>query len=64
MSAAGRAAIVAAQKARWAKIKGETTPALAKAKPTKAKKRNISPEGRAKMAAAAKKRWAAVKAKG
>lgn len=64
MSAAGRAAIVAAQKARWAKIKaakGGKAPAAASpkaaAKPAK-KKRTFSAAARAKMAAAAKARWA------
>jgi hypothetical protein len=64
MSAAGRAAIVAAQKARWAKIKkekaGKAAPVKA-AKPAK-KKRNVSPEVRAKLAAMMKARWAAKKA--
>jgi len=60
MSAEARERIAAAQRARWAKKKGQTTsaPAIASAKPAKAKKRNISPEARAKMAAAAKRRWA------
>lgn len=62
MSAAGRAAIVAAQKARWAKIKAGKAPAAAAspkaaAKPAK-KKRTFSAAARAKMAAAAKARWA------
>ena len=65
MSAAARAKIAAAQKVRWAKVKGETSqPAVAaKAKsPAKGKARRIfSPEARAKMAAAAKARWAKVK---
>jgi hypothetical protein len=69
MSAAGKAAIIAAQKARWAKVKaakGNAAPAAAKptavVKAPKAKgKRTFSPEARAKMAAAAKKRWAKVK---
>ena len=56
MSAAGRARIAAAQKLRWAKIKG-TSPA---AKPVK-KKGGISAEGRARLAAAMKARWAARK---
>ena len=60
ISAEGRARIAAAQKARWAKSRGQTI--SAPAKPAKGKKRNISPEARAKMAAAAKKRWAAAKA--
>ncbi|MCE9611283.1 MAG: hypothetical protein K8R23_13900 [Chthoniobacter sp.] len=64
MSAAGRARIAAAQKARWAKVKGATpTPAPTPAKAAVGKgtgRRNISPEARAKMAAAAKARWAKV----
>jgi hypothetical protein len=51
LSAAGRANIVAAQKARWAAKKS------AEAKP-KAKRRKMSKAGRAKIAAAAKARWA------
>jgi hypothetical protein len=61
MSAAGRAAIVAAQKARWAKIKGDgPTPEPAKAK----KDRRSSPVTRARLAAAAKARWAKARAAG
>ena len=57
MSAAGRAKIVAAQKARWAKVKT--------AKPAKpAKKRKMSAAAKAKISAAAKARWAKVKAAG
>lgn len=70
MSAAGRARIVAAQKARWAKIKAGKAPALkapvakaAKAaKATGTQKRVVSPEVKAKLAAAMKARWAAAKA--
>jgi len=64
MSAEGRARIVAAQKARWAKSKGQKPEAPAKAKPAaKAdqpvkKKRTMSPEARARIVAAQKKRWA------
>jgi hypothetical protein len=57
ISAAGRAAIAAAQKARWAKLKGDT----GGTKPEKKRKRKLSPEARAKIAAAAKKMWAARK---
>jgi hypothetical protein len=57
MSAAGRAAIRAAQKARWAKIKGT-------AKPAKKAKRKMSAAGRAAISAAAKARWAKAKAAG
>ena len=57
MSAAGRARIAAAQRARWAKSKG-SAPA---AKPTKMKRSGISPEGRARIAAAQRARWASRK---
>jgi hypothetical protein len=54
-----RAAISAAAKARWAKVKGTTTTP----KPAK-KDRRSSPATRAKLAAAARSRWAKVKAEG
>jgi len=58
ISAAGRARIAAAQRARWAKAKaGKATPA-----PAKRKKGQLSAEGRARIIAAQKARWA--KAKG
>ena len=60
MSAAGRAKIAAAQKARWAKVKEKPLPGKAPAKPV-AKKKSFSPERRAKLAAAMKARWAAKK---
>jgi hypothetical protein len=70
MSAAGRARVAAAQKARWAKIKSgkpvvkAAKPAVkAVAKPVK-KKGGMSAAGRARIAAAAKARWAAAKAAG
>jgi len=60
MSAAGRARIVAAQKARWAKVRGETT--TTPVTPTPVKKRSkLSAAGRARIAAAQKARWAKVK---
>jgi len=52
LSAAGRARIAAAQRARWAKAKGRTG------------RRKMSAAGRAKIAAAARKRWKAAKAAG
>ena len=55
MSAA-RARISAAQKARWAKAKGQ------KVVPIKASKRRISPAGLARIRAAARARWAKVRA--
>ena len=57
MSAAGRAAVAAAQKARWAKVKAGKPAAKASAKKSK-----MSAAGRAKIAAAQKARWAKVKA--
>jgi len=59
MSAAGRAAIAAGQKARWAKAKGETAEAPKAKKPGK---RKISAAGIAKIKAAQKARWAKLKA--
>jgi hypothetical protein len=62
MSAAGKARIVAAQKARWAKFnaKKPSNGSTPEAKP----KRTMSPAARARIAAAAKKRWAKAKAAG
>lgn len=64
MSAAAKAKIATAQKARWAKQK-RTAPAhvvVKAAKPAKRPKRKMSAEGRARIVAALKARWA--KAKG
>ena len=73
MSAAGKARIAAAQKARWAKIKAAKPAAkavvtaqsavkpVAAAKPAK-KKFSMSAEARARIAAAQKARWAKVNA--
>lgn len=58
MSAVARAKIAAAQKARWAKVKGKTE------KPASEGKRKMSASARAKIAAAAKARWAKAKAAG
>ena len=58
MSAAGRARIAAAQKARWANVKA----AGAEAAPKKRRKMNAA--WRAKIAAAARARWAKAKAAG
>jgi len=64
LSAEGRARIAAAQKARWAKSKGdsemeapEETPKAGKLR----KKRNLSPEARERIRAAVKRRWAKAK---
>jgi len=59
-SAAARAKIAAAQRARWARVKGTT----ATAKAAKKKDGRSSPAARAKMAAAAKARWKKAKAAG
>ena len=60
MSAAGRARVAAAQKARWAKINA-AKPGAKAAKPAK-KKFTMSAAAKAKISAAAKARWAKVKA--
>jgi hypothetical protein len=60
MSAAGRAKIVAAQKARWAKVTGRKSTA----KPRKKARRKMSAAGRARIAAAARARWKKAKAQG
>lgn len=63
VSAAGIARIRAAQKARWAKIKGAAKPAAKTvAAPAKRGPRKMSAEGRARIAAAARARWARVRA--
>ena len=54
MSAAGRARVAAAQRARWARQKGAAPQAVEAPK----HKRQISPEGRQRMVAGAKARWA------
>jgi hypothetical protein len=60
MSAAGRAAIAAAARARWAKIRaarGASSP-IAVTKP----KRRLSAAGKARIIAATKARWARIRA--
>jgi|SRR4029077_11738906 len=52
ISAAGRARIAAAQRARWAKAKGGKVVVIS------ARKRTVSPAARRKIAAAQKARWA------
>lgn len=54
MSAAGRARIAAAQRARWRKVKAQRPATAAK----KLGKRKMSAAGRARIAAAQKERWA------
>lgn len=61
VSAAGRARIAAAQRARWAKFRG------GKGEPKKGaatKTRTMSASAKAKIAAAARARWAKAKASG
>lgn len=64
MSAAARARIGAAQRARWAKARKATRAAARAAAPAKKKKRKVSAAARARLSAAAKARWARVKASG
>jgi len=56
MSAAGRARIAAAARARWAKFRGEAAP--------RKRRRTMSAAGRARISAAAKARWRRAKAAG
>ena len=51
MSVAGKSRIAAAQRARWAKVRGQAKP-----------KRKLSSAGRARIAAAQKARWAKIRA--
>jgi len=60
MSAAGRARIAAAQRARWAKHHRAVTSSKATAKP----KRKISAAGRKRLSRLAKARWAKARAAG
>jgi hypothetical protein len=52
ISAKGRASIAAAQRARWAKVRGNAAP-----------KRTMSASSRRKIAAAQRSRWAKVRAR-
>jgi hypothetical protein len=60
MSAAGRARIAAAVKARWAKVRGTAPSAMAVQKP----KKKFSAAARAALSAAIKARWAKAKKAG
>lgn len=60
MSAAGRAAISAAAKARWAKFRANLPPS----KRVPKTKKKMTPAGRARLAAFARERWRKVKALG
>ena len=61
ISAAGRRRMAAAQKARWAKIRGEVEP-TSSAAPPKPTKRKMSAAGRKAISEATKRRWAAKRA--
>ncbi len=58
MSAAGRARISAAAKARWAKVKKTKPAAKLAAKPATKAKRNMSAAAKAKLSAKMKEIWA------
>jgi hypothetical protein len=60
-SAAARKRMREAQQLRWAKIRGESGPAVRAATPEKPKRR-ISEEGMKRIIAATKKRWRLAKA--
>ena len=62
MSAAARARIAAAQKARWAERKAKANPQAVKAVQTSRPKPKMSAAGRANIIAAQKARWAKIKA--
>ena len=57
MSAAARRRIATAQRARWAKVRGESKHAAPAATKATQPKRTISPEGLKRIIAATKKRW-------
>ena len=59
MSAAAKARIAAAQRARWAKLKGNNSGI-----PVKQGRRKMSAAVKARLAEVARKRWAKVKAAG
>ena len=63
MSPAARARIAAAQRKRWAAMRGTSTTKQAAAKPSPGK-RQMSPAARKKIAEAARRRWAAAKRAG
>jgi len=61
MSASVKKKIAAAQKARWAKLKGAKAATPLTKPATKAKKKSMSPAARAKLSAKLKAYWAAKK---
>jgi hypothetical protein len=62
MSAAARARIAAAQRARWAKVKGTGGAAAPVLKSTRSGKRTMSAEAKARIAEAQRRRWARIRA--
>ncbi|HWD18611.1 MAG TPA: hypothetical protein VHB20_04985 [Verrucomicrobiae bacterium] len=64
MSAAAKARIAAAQRARWAKVHAAAGKTGSPAAAAPGKRRKLNPAARAKLAAIAKARWAKVKASG
>jgi hypothetical protein len=61
-SAASRRKMALAQKARWAKIKGESEPSAPPTPKVRKPKRRFSKEGMARIIAATKERWRLQKA--
>ena len=61
-SAAARAKMAAAQKARWAKKNAASTSPAESVTKARKKRKTMSPEARAKIAAAQRARWAKQKA--
>jgi hypothetical protein len=62
ISAAARRRMAVGQKARWAKLKGESEPSAPAAMEPSKPKRKLSAAGRKAISDATKKRWAAVHA--
>jgi hypothetical protein len=62
MSAAGRRAIIAATKKRWAAIRAAKSKAVPVKAPVPAKKGSLTEAGRLALSVAMKKRWAKKKA--
>jgi hypothetical protein len=62
-SAAVRARMAAAQRARWAQQQGKEQAAVKPAPASRKPKGKLSPEGRARIVAAQKARWAKIRAR-
>ena len=62
ISAAGRRRMAAAQKARWAKIRGEAEPTSSASRTQTGKEKKLSAAGRKAISEATKRRWAAKRA--